>query len=526
MRFLSVNTDCFLIELSGLEETIALYRTLVNARVQGIQELIPAAKTILVLFNPFETDLKQLYTHILSFEIEIAVTQHVQDVVVPICYDGEDLANVAELQGLTVAELITKHQQSTWNVAFIGFAPGFAYLSSPDQPFTDLPRLKTPRKKIPAGALGMAGQYSGIYPKDSPGGWQLIGTTSEKMWDLQRDQPALLLPGMQVHFEDVGHQTVSIQVPEQLSLTPSSQKQAVFQITAPSLQMLIQDEGRFQQSNIGVGRAGAMDLGAMHSANRIVGNPSHTATIEILNGGLKAKMQSSAVIAVTGANSSIQVKFADGQVAKFQTYQAIALDEGDEFHIQTPTAGLRNYLAIRGGMDIEPILESYSFDSLAVLGPAPLKVADVIYQGQVETTTIMPNEVSPNQLPIVGETVLLDLVMGPRMDWFDLQSVERLCQQQWLVSHESNRVGLRLLGEQPLKRAIQRELESEGTCIGALQIPPSGQPVLFMNDHPLTGGYPVIAAVAKYHWDVVAQIPAGCRIQFRQIAKFIDIESE
>jgi allophanate hydrolase len=149
-----------------------------------------------------------------TLNLDSGFDRNTQEVIIPIRYDGEDLAQVAELQGLSIADLILKHHQITWDVAFIGFAPGFAYMSSLDQPFTDIPRLKTPRKKIPSGSLGLAGQYSGIYPKDSPGGWQLIGTTSEKMWDLERQNPALLRPGMRVHFEDVTHHPVSVDVPK------------------------------------------------------------------------------------------------------------------------------------------------------------------------------------------------------------------------------------------------------------------------------------------------------------------------
>lgn len=526
MRFLSVNADCFLIELASLEETMALYNQLQSRQFQGIKDLIPAAKTILVFFNELETNFTSLMAGIQSLTVDSNYELHSQEVIIPIRYTGEDLAQVAELQGVLIADVILKHQQSVWNVAFIGFAPGFAYLTSPDRPFTDIPRLSVPRKKIPAGALGLAGRYSGIYPKDSPGGWQLIGTTSEKMWDLQRQNPALLLPGMTVHFEDVTHQPTTVSVPEKIvpTIKPKS-VDALFTVTAPSLQMLIQDEGRLHQSKIGVGSAGAMDLSAMHSANYIVGNPSQTAVIEVLNGGLKAKVHRATVIAVTGAISTILIKFSDGQTANFESYQAIALDEGDEFFIQTPTAGLRNYLAVRGGLDLEPVLQSASFDSLAVLGPEPLKVGDTLYQGQVKTIHISLTEVAKLNLPKVGDLVELDIVMGPRTDWFDTDSIEHLCQQSWLVTQESNRVGLRLLGEHPLVRKITRELESEGTCIGALQIPPNGQPVLFMNDHPLTGGYPVIASVAKHHWDLVAQIPAGCQIKFRKIAEFTDLEN-
>ncbi|MDR0237420.1 urea amidolyase family protein [Acinetobacter sp.] len=526
MRFLSVNSDSFLIELASLQETLALYSKLQNLHLKGIKDLIPAAKTILVFFDEINSDFKTLSTLIGRLDIDLDVQQHSQQVIIPIRYDGEDLAQVAELQGLSVADLIRKHHQSTWDVAFIGFAPGFAYMNSPDQPFTDIPRLKTPRKKIPAGSLGLAGQYSGIYPKDSPGGWQLIGTTTEKMWDLERSNPALLRPGIRVHFEDVTHHPVSINVPKQIiAVEDTGSKQPLFKIISSGLQTTIQDEGRFQQTNIGVGTAGAMDIDSMHSANRIVGNPSETPIIEVLNGGLKVKMQHSAVIAVTGAISNIHVKFADGQKADFECYQPIALECDDEFHIQTPHAGLRNYLSVRGGFDIQPILNSCSFDSLAILGPSPLTVGDVLYQGQVVPSNITINDVAKANLPQLGDTIELDIVMGPRTDWFDQDSIEKLCNQSWLVTHESNRVGLRLLGKQPLIRKVTHELESEGTCIGALQIPPNGQPVLFMNDHPLTGGYPVIASVAKHHWDLVAQIPADCHIKFRKIAEFVEIEN-
>ncbi len=147
MRFLSVNADCFLIELASLEETLALYNKLQNTQLNGIKDLVPAAKTILVFFNEIETNFKTLVASIQSLKIDSGFERSDQEVIVPICYNGEDLAQVAELQGLSVADVIRKHHQSVWNVAFIGFAPGFAYMSSPDKPFTDIPRLTVPRKK-------------------------------------------------------------------------------------------------------------------------------------------------------------------------------------------------------------------------------------------------------------------------------------------------------------------------------------------------------------------------------------------
>ena len=131
MRFLSVNADCFLIELASLEETMALYSQLQSRQLQGIKDLIPAAKTILVFFNELETNFTSLIAGIQSLTVDSNYQLHSQEIIIPIRYTGEDLAQVAELQGLSVAEVIQKHQQSVWNVAFIGFAPGFAYLTSP-----------------------------------------------------------------------------------------------------------------------------------------------------------------------------------------------------------------------------------------------------------------------------------------------------------------------------------------------------------------------------------------------------------
>lgn len=121
-------------------------------------------------------------------------------VVIPCLYDGPDLAEVARLTGLTEDEVVAAHTAASWTVAFAGFAPGFAYLSGGD-PRLHVPRRDSPRTSVPPGSVGLAGEFSGVYPRASPGGWQLIGRTELAMWDLDRDPPALLLPGMTVRFE-------------------------------------------------------------------------------------------------------------------------------------------------------------------------------------------------------------------------------------------------------------------------------------------------------------------------------------
>ncbi|WP_109439922.1 urea amidolyase family protein [Acinetobacter haemolyticus] len=525
MRFLSVNLNCVLIEFPSLEETIATYHFLQHHQHPHIQEMIPAARTILVYFNDLFIDAKNLIQWISAQKINQDFFDTGKEVVIEVNYQGADLINVAEHVGISVEEVIYKHTHSHWQVAFIGFAPGFAYLVSSDHPFTSIPRLASPRKKIRAGSVGLAGEYSGVYPKDSPGGWQLIGQTDEKMWDIHRAQPALLLPSDQVIFKDVRHHPIQISVPN-LPVSPpkNNEKSAIFEVKSVGLQVLIQDDGRKNMSKLGIGRAGAMDQRAFKSANLIVGNPSDAAVFEILNGGLRLKALQSTVIAVTGAAADLWITYANSDKVQESLYQPIALDAGDEIYIAAPQAGVRNYLAIRGGLAVERVLESASYDVLAELGTPPIQVGDQICAGLLKTQAVNLDQ-SAIDLPSKGETVVVDVILGPRTDWFNQQSVDMLFNQAWLVTTESNRIGLRLVGEHPLQREINQELPSEGCCTGAIQVPANGQPVLFMNDHPLTGGYPVIAAVAPYHLDLVAQLAAGCFIQFRKISDFMDITS-
>lgn len=525
MRFLSVNLNCFLIEFASLEETIAVHHFLQHAQHPYIQEMIPAARTILIYFDHLFTNVKALIQWISAQKIDQQIFITGKEVVINVRYDGIDLAGVAEYLGLSTHEVIQKHSNSRWQVAFIGFAPGFAYLISPDQPFRSIPRLASPRKKITAGSVGLAGEYSGIYPKDSPGGWQLIGQTDEKMWDLHRQQPALLLPTDQVVFNDISRNPTQVTVAS-ASFIPEQalKKTAIFKVENVGLQVLVQDQGRKNVAAFGVGQAGALDKKAYASANQIVGNPHHAAVLEILNGGLRLEVLQSTVIAVTGADAELWISYANGHQVKENRYQPIALDQGDEVYIASPQAGIRHYLAVRGGIAAEQVLGSASYDSLAELGTAPIKVGDQICSAQLKTQSVDLNQCAI-ALSKVGEQVIVDIVLGPRTDWFTHESLALLLEQSWLVTTESNRIGLRLLGDQPLQRQLNQELPSEGCCTGALQVPVNGQPVLFMNDHPLTGGYPVIATVAPYHLDLIAQLPAGCSIQFRQISDFMDINN-
>ena len=257
----------------------------------------------------------------------------------------------------------------------------------------------------------------------------------------------------------------------------------------------LQDLGRPGYRELGVSRSGAADLGAHRLANRLVGNAETAATIEFLSGGLEIRLTHAATVAFTGAR---------GVGVPWQT--ALSVPSGTRLTVSPPAAGVRSYLAVRGGFCVPPVLGSRATDTLSGLGPPPLAA------GQ--------------QLPIGGEArfdpsddvVLrppadraLRVVPGPRTDWF--VDPGQLYAQDWSVRADSNRVGIRLDGPSLLRRRLE-ELPSEPTLPGAIQVPPDGQPIVLFRDAPVTGGYPVIGVVHSVDLDRLGQLRPGQRIRF------------
>jgi biotin-dependent carboxylase-like uncharacterized protein len=285
---------------------------------------------------------------------------------------------------------------------------------------------------------------------------------------------------------------------------------------------VLQDLGRAGDARRGVSPSGALDRESLRAANRLVGNPVATAAIEVVYGGLSMESRGDTVVAVTGAPVSITVTRANGRTVSPGFGVPFALAAGDRFTIGVPDGGIRSYVAVRGGLAVERVLGSMSTDTLSGLGPPPLVAGTVLPVATPAHLSAVETGVAVPVVPVAGSAVTLDIVLGPRTDWFAAEAVEQLCAQAFTVSAQSNRVGLRLEGPSPLGREVQGELPSEGTVAGALQVPPSGQPVLFLADHPLTGGYPVIACVASHHLRLAGQLPVGAEVRFRAIRAFAE----
>ena len=201
MRVLPSGSTALLVELDGLDEVLGLYAALVAEPVEGVVDVVPAARTVLLVTDPARTSLDAVERAVRQARPRTDRGGHEDLVELPVVYDGADLADVAGLLEVEPAEVVRRHTGAEWTVAFCGFAPGFGYLTQ-DGGGWDVPRRSTPRTKVPPGSVALAGEFSGVYPRESPGGWQLIGRTDVAVFDLGRDPAALLRPGVRVRFVD------------------------------------------------------------------------------------------------------------------------------------------------------------------------------------------------------------------------------------------------------------------------------------------------------------------------------------
>lgn len=279
----------------------------------------------------------------------------------------------------------------------------------------------------------------------------------------------------------------------------------------PGPDTTVQDCGRPGQASLGIGRAGAADQPSLDLGNRLLGNPRQAAGLEATFGGLTLRAHGDLLVALTGAPCSLML---DGQPKSCNT--PVFVPDGSTLRTGTPVVGVRSYLCIRGGIDVPPVLGSRSRDTMARLGPEPLRQGDRVPIG--EPSGPYPGkglaglDLTAVRAPRAGE-ITLRIIPGPRDDWFVPQAMDQLTTEPYEVTAESNRVGMRLNGP-VLRRCRPGEIPSEGTVCGALEVTPTGQPILFLVDRPVTGGYPVIAVVVSADTPLAAQTRPGQRLRF------------
>ncbi|MGL5827299.1 MAG: 5-oxoprolinase subunit B family protein [Nocardioides sp.] len=205
MRTMAYGDAAILVELNDLDEVLAWDRQVRESAPPGVTDIVVAARSVLIRYDPAQigtTELRRHLAHLDPVALPGRLVGAEPVAEIPVRYDGADLAEVARQCQLTVREVIERHCASLFTVAFCGFAPGFGYLRGLD-PRLRVPRRSVPRTRVPAGAVAIADQWSAIYPVSSPGGWQILGSTTLATWNLDLDPPSLLSPGVSVRFRQV-----------------------------------------------------------------------------------------------------------------------------------------------------------------------------------------------------------------------------------------------------------------------------------------------------------------------------------
>jgi KipI family sensor histidine kinase inhibitor len=520
---------------NGAASLAALIRA---AALPGVIDVVPGAVTVLVTVRPGSWILADLAARLTGLTSGAAARQasaaghpaRVTDI--DVCYDGPDLADVAALTGLTIADVIARHQAAAYRVGWLGFAPGFAYLTGLDPLLATVPRLDSPRLSVPAGSVAIAAGLAAVYPAASPGGWRLLGRASLSLWDPDRDPAALLAPGTRVRFRAVDDLPLAPeQVPAGLPASPAAAVAGArrVEVLQPGPLATVQDLGRAGLAHLGVPASGAADASSLRLANDLVGNDAGAAGLEVTLGRLALRFDCDAVVAVTGAPVPIRVSGAavglggvssEGEVSGGRNPVpgvAFAVAAGSVLRLGTPPAGLRSYVAIDGGIGVRPVLGSRAADCLSGLGPGPLRPGDWLpldrpRSGPNERREWRPRGAEPAEFG--PGPVELRAIAGPRDDWFAAGALDVLTGGSYVVSPASNRTGLRLTGP-ALRRGRSGELLSEGMTAGSLQVTHEGQPILLLADHPTTGGYPVIAVILAADLGRAAQLRPGQQVRFR-----------
>jgi biotin-dependent carboxylase-like uncharacterized protein len=281
---------------------------------------------------------------------------------------------------------------------------------------------------------------------------------------------------------------------------------ASIEVISPGLLTTIQDDGRHGYAHLGVPPSGALDKAAFHLANRLVGNDVNAAVLEMTILGCTLRFNQISTVVLTGAHAQARLNGRDEAMNA-----PITVPAGGVLELGSIRQGARTYLAFRGGLDVPLVLGSRSTDTLTGLGPAPIRAGDALPLG----TVVRPwPGVDVAAVPPFDAASPFRIIEGPRADWFTKRALAALVDRPYLVHPDSNRVALRLSGEL-LPRARATELASEGVLTGAIQVPMSLQPILFLNDHPTTGGYPVIAVLHSSDLDRVGQLRPGDTLRFQ-----------
>jgi antagonist of KipI len=512
-----VSEDTFLIEFPDAPDSdanrfaVSLADRLTHRSRRGLLDAIPGARTLFVVFDPRLERRGALLDRVrqLAREREGAPPES-RRFRIPVAYGGEngpDLALLARERGISPDEFARRHAASEYSVAFIGFSPGFPYLSGLPAELA-APRRSSPRARVPAGSVAVGGAYTAIYPEDTPGGWQLIGRSAVRLFDSAASPPALLRPGDRVSFEPIGEAELAALAGETKKTTAGTVAvgDALFEVLEAGLFTTVQGGPRFGLGSSGVPAGGAMDPVSLDDGNARVGNPKGSAALEMTFSGAELLFRSDALVCVTGADLGVRW---NGQPASRD--RPFRVGVGDRLAFGYASAGARAYLCVAGGLARgRPGERVRRLARGDVVLAAPNRRAGPGAAGA-------PGGAPTSQVALPDGDVILSVLPGPQLSDFPAEALDLLFSTAWTISPESDRRGIRLDGP-PLPLRRPPDIPPEGTALGGIQVPANGQPIVLGPDRPVTGGYAKIGTVVARDWPLLAQSGPGRTLRFRRAA--------
>ncbi|MDA1183215.1 MAG: 5-oxoprolinase subunit PxpB [Acidobacteria bacterium] len=513
---------------------VAIAAAVRKLAIPGVRDVVPAFHSVTVFFESLGTDVPAVVAALDEAMTAPPSGSPGKAIDVPVVYGGKagpDLAEVAAFAGCSPDEVIERHAATTYRVCMLGFLPGFAYMASVDTTIA-APRHATPRLRVPAGSVGIAGLQTGIYPRESPGGWQIIGRTALDLFDPDRTPPALFAPGDRVRF--IPTDGADEEAPVQAETGSGSQAalgagRRTVTVLQPGLLTTVQDAGRWGHQHDGVSVAGPMDVGAYRLANALVGNRVDAAALEATWLGPELRMEQDTRVAVTGADLQATLDGADVPLGV-----AVRCGAGSVLRFGARQGGVRAYVAFDGGVAVPDVLGSRATHLPSGLGGVEgrqLIEGDRVPLGEPPQGLATDVGRAGGNVGAAGLDALasaggaarrvraaggarLRVLPGPQASECGPAVLEALQRARYTVSPESNRMGYRLMGGAQIQGVSGGEMISASTFVGGVQLPPSGDPILLMGDRQTTGGYPQIAVVITADLPLAGQLGPGDWIEF------------
>lgn len=467
----------------------------------GVLETVATYRSLLVIYDKRVTDVRCLGERILALCAK-ATADSVAGRLIEIetTYDGEDLPELELALKMSRTDIAECHSRQEYRVFMLGFSPGFAYMGLLDARI-ETPRRKTPRTRVPAGSVAIAGAQTGVYPRVLPGGWNLIGRTGKSLFDPPAAVPSLLLPGDRVRFVQVEDQPTP-----SVTNTAATLNGDALRFLEPGICTTVQDGGRVGLRRIAVPFAGFADRAWAKEANRAVGNSPDEALFELDAGGVAIEFLSPTLAALCGDAVEATLERQDLGPWKVPSCRGFRTRAGNVLRIAA-FRGRRAYLAI-AGLKAPELLGSASVDE----GSGILRrvQAGDCFSASSDSRSLLDHDSTGAMRGTVR------VVLGPQDDHFSPETIASFLGGSWRVGLDSNRVGSRLDGLK-LAHSGPSEIVSDGMVPGCIQVPPDGRPIVMLRDCPTTGGYPKIATVVTDDIDIVARTAPRGVLRFEAV---------